>query len=163
MGALLSAAEMVGDRVDTASKIVSRTVTNPVVKVLALGTGTKRAVKRMRGSQSEADAPREQPVDQRRGGRAPRSAGPRAGEAMIPKRVFWLRVGYTAGIGHSWYAARKVKEAARRYTPDGLQARVTDTVSGLSRDVKAAVTEGRTAMREREAELLKPRAADRTG
>jgi prophage DNA circulation protein len=51
VGALLSAAEMVGDRVDTASKIVSRTVTNPVVKVLALGTGTKRAVKRMRDSQ----------------------------------------------------------------------------------------------------------------
>jgi prophage DNA circulation protein len=55
VGALLSAAEMVGDRVDTASKIVSRTVTNPVVKVLALGTGTKRAVKRMRGVPSEAD------------------------------------------------------------------------------------------------------------
>jgi prophage DNA circulation protein len=50
VGALLSAAEMVGDRVDTASKIVSRTVTNPVVKVLALGTGTKRAVRRMRAS-----------------------------------------------------------------------------------------------------------------
>jgi hypothetical protein len=56
VGALLSAAEMVGDRVDTASKIVSKTVTNPVVKVLALGTGTRRAVKRMRGVPSEADA-----------------------------------------------------------------------------------------------------------
>jgi hypothetical protein len=82
---------------------------------------------------------------------------------VIPKRVFWLGVGYTAGIGTSWYAARKVKEAARRYTPEGLQTRVTDTVSGLSRDVKAAVTEGRSAMRQREAELLKPRAVDRTG
>jgi hypothetical protein len=82
---------------------------------------------------------------------------------VIPKRVFWLGVGYTAGIGTSWYAARKVKEAARRYTPEGLQTRVTDTVSGLSRDVKAAVTEGRSAMREREAELKRPRAVDRTG
>jgi hypothetical protein len=86
---------------------------------------------------------------------------------VIPKRVFWLTVGYTAGIGTSWYAARKVKETARRYTPEGLQTRVTDTVSGLSRDVKAAVTEGRSAMREREAELKRPRptdrAADRTG
>lgn len=82
---------------------------------------------------------------------------------MIPKRVFWLTVGYTAGIGSSWYAARKVKEAARRYTPEGLQSRVTDTVTGLSRDVKAAVTEGRSAMREREAELLRPRTADRRG
>jgi hypothetical protein len=81
---------------------------------------------------------------------------------VIPKRVFWLTVGYTAGIGTSWYAARKVKETARRYTPEGLQTRVTDTVTGLSRDVKAAVTEGRSAMREREAELKRPRPTDRT-
>jgi hypothetical protein len=48
VGALLTTAESVGDHIDTASRIVSKTVTNPVVKVLALGTGTKRAVKRMR-------------------------------------------------------------------------------------------------------------------
>ena len=48
VGALLTAAETVGDRIDTASRIVSKTVTNPVVKVLALGSGTKRAVRRMR-------------------------------------------------------------------------------------------------------------------
>lgn len=78
---------------------------------------------------------------------------------MIPKRVFWLGVGYGAGIGTSWYAARKVKAAARRYTPEGLSGKVTDTVTGISRDVKAAVTEGRSAMREREAELRAPRAS----
>ncbi len=78
---------------------------------------------------------------------------------MIPKRVFWLTVGYTAGIGSSFYAARKAKAVARRYTPEGLSGRVTDTVTGISRDVKAAVTEGRSAMREREAELRRPRAA----
>jgi pilus assembly protein TadC len=55
VGALLTAAETVGDRIDTASRIVSKTVTNPVVKVLALGTGTKRAVRRMR----TGDEPRE--------------------------------------------------------------------------------------------------------
>ena len=48
VGALLTAAESVGDHLDTASRIVSATVTNPVVKVLALGSGTKRAVRRMR-------------------------------------------------------------------------------------------------------------------
>jgi hypothetical protein len=48
VGALITAAESVGDHIDTASRIVSKTVTNPVVKVLALGTGTKRAVRRMR-------------------------------------------------------------------------------------------------------------------
>ena len=41
VGALLTAAETVGDRIDTASRIVSKTVTNPVVKVLALGSGTE--------------------------------------------------------------------------------------------------------------------------
>lgn len=78
---------------------------------------------------------------------------------MIPKRVFWLTVGYGAGLGSSWYAARKVRAAARRYTPEGLGGRVSETVTGISRDVKAAVTEGRSAMREREAELRRPRAA----
>jgi hypothetical protein len=36
-------------------------------------------------------------------------------------------------------------------------------VTGISRDVRAAVTEGRAAMREREAELRRPRVADRHG
>lgn len=72
---------------------------------------------------------------------------------MIPKRVFWLTVGYGAGLGSSFYAARKVRAAARRYTPDGLADRVSGSVGGTVREVKAAVTEGRVAMREREAEL----------
>ena len=46
-----------------------------------------------------------------------RAAGERP---VIPKRVFWLTVGYGAGLGSSWYTARKVKAAARRYTPEGL-------------------------------------------
>jgi len=68
---------------------------------------------------------------------------------MIPKRVFWMTVGYSAGLGSSWYATRKVKAAARRYTPDGLTERVGDRVE----DVKAAVVEGRAAMRRREMQL----------
>ena len=56
-----------------------------------------------------------------------------------------------------------VKAAARRYTPEGLGGRLSDTVTGISRDVRAAVHEGRTAMREREAELRRPRVADRRG
>jgi hypothetical protein len=49
--ALLTAAEGIGGRMDGASRLVTRTVTNPVVKVLALGTGTKQAVRRMRTGQ----------------------------------------------------------------------------------------------------------------
>jgi hypothetical protein len=58
VGALLTAAESVGDHIDTASRIVSATVTNPVVKVLALGSGTKRAVRRMRTGDDAAPAKR---------------------------------------------------------------------------------------------------------
>lgn len=72
---------------------------------------------------------------------------------MIPKRVFWLTVGYGAGIGSSWYAARKVRAAARRYTPDGLADRVSGAVSGASEKMRTAVAEGRDAMHRREAEL----------
>ena len=76
---------------------------------------------------------------------------------MIPKRVFWLTVGFGAGIGSSLYATRKVKAAARRMKPEGIASRVSDNVTGHVRDVRAAVVEGRDAMREREAELREAR------
>jgi hypothetical protein len=68
---------------------------------------------------------------------------------MIPKRVFWLTVGYGAGLGSSWYAARRVKAAARRYTPEGLGDRVGERVE----DLRYAFVEGRAAMRRREMQL----------
>lgn len=52
--ALLTAAEGVGGRIDGASRLVTKTVTNPVVKVLAIGTGTKSAVHRMRTGERKA-------------------------------------------------------------------------------------------------------------
>ncbi|HEY7438424.1 MAG TPA: hypothetical protein VIC35_03415 [Acidimicrobiia bacterium] len=72
---------------------------------------------------------------------------------MIPKRLFWLTVGYGAGVGSSLYAAHRVRVAARRMSADHLASRVSDTVTGTVRDVRAAVSEGREAMRAREAEL----------
>ncbi|HZJ27842.1 MAG TPA: hypothetical protein VFF40_12660 [Acidimicrobiia bacterium] len=48
VGAVLDAADIVGQRLDGASKLAARTVSSPVVKALALGTGTRRAVRRMR-------------------------------------------------------------------------------------------------------------------
>lgn len=85
---------------------------------------------------------------------------------MIPKRLFWLTVGYGVGVGTTWYASKKVKAAARRYTPEGLVERVGDTVSQTSGRVRAAVSEGRAAMRERERELrgtTAPGRSDRRG
>ena len=47
--AIVSSAETVAGRVDAASDLAYRTFTSPVVKALAVGTGTKRAVQRLRG------------------------------------------------------------------------------------------------------------------
>ena len=47
--AIVSGAERVTDRVDAASGLAERVITTPVVKVMAMGTGTKRAVQRLRG------------------------------------------------------------------------------------------------------------------
>src|SRR5437899_12659879 len=47
--AIVTSAEAVTERVDSASRLAYRTFTNPVVKVLAVGTGTRRALGRLRG------------------------------------------------------------------------------------------------------------------
>jgi hypothetical protein len=48
--AIVSSAERVTDRVDAASGLADRVITSPVVKAMAVGTGTKRAVQRLAGS-----------------------------------------------------------------------------------------------------------------
>lgn len=45
---LLGTAESISSRVDTASRQVYETLANPVVKVLAFGTGTRTAARRLR-------------------------------------------------------------------------------------------------------------------
>ena len=56
--AIVSGAERVGGRVDAASDLAYRTFTNPVVKALAVGTGTKRAVQRLTGDKPAKPAKR---------------------------------------------------------------------------------------------------------
>jgi hypothetical protein len=62
------------------------------------------------------------------------------------KRLYWFVVGFTVGVGSSWAVTRRVRRMASRYVP----AEVVDRWGGTMR---AAVDEGRTAMRDREAEL----------
>jgi hypothetical protein len=52
--ALVRSAERVTDRVDAASGLADKVITSPVVKVMAVGTGTKRAVQRLAGSDTPA-------------------------------------------------------------------------------------------------------------
>jgi hypothetical protein len=62
------------------------------------------------------------------------------------KRLFWLVVGFLLGLGSSYALTRRLRRLAARYAP----AEVVDRWGGT---VRAAVDEGRTAMRNREAQL----------
>jgi hypothetical protein len=47
--ALVTGAERVTDRVDAASALADRVITSPVVKAIAVGSGTRAAMRRLRG------------------------------------------------------------------------------------------------------------------
>jgi hypothetical protein len=74
------------------------------------------------------------------------------------KRARWLSVGFGLGVGTSVVAARKAKRQVERYRPDAVvgrvSGRVADAVARLRDEVAAAVDDGRSAARAREAELL---------
>ncbi len=69
------------------------------------------------------------------------------------RRLFWLLIGAGFGFGASFWIMRFVRETAARYTPERVSADLAGAVKGLGTDLRAAVAEGREAMREREAEL----------
>jgi hypothetical protein len=64
----------------------------------------------------------------------------------LVRRFFWLVLGFALGAGSSLAVTRRMRRAARRYVPADVRDR-------WSANVRAAVSEGRRAMREREAEL----------
>ena len=69
------------------------------------------------------------------------------------KRVRWVAVGYGLGATTSYFAARRLRRTARRYIPNEVASRVGATVGETARQVQKAVSEGREAMRDREAAL----------
>jgi hypothetical protein len=69
------------------------------------------------------------------------------------KRLFWLMVGMGFGFGVSFWVMRFVRETMQRYTPERVSADLAGAMRGLGADLRAAVAEGREAMREREAEI----------
>ena len=68
------------------------------------------------------------------------------------KRARWVAIGFGAGIGASVYTYRSVRKTVERHTTPELRD-AGRKVNSLRRDMQAAVSEGREAMREREAEL----------
>ncbi|HJR25309.1 MAG TPA: hypothetical protein VJ804_07535 [Acidimicrobiales bacterium] len=69
------------------------------------------------------------------------------------KRLFWLVVGAGFGFGISFWLMRWVRETAARYAPDRVSSELAGAVRGLGQDLRDAVAEGRSAMREREVDL----------
>ena len=64
--ALVRSAERVTGRVDAASGLADKVITSPVVKVMAVGTGTKRAVQRLAGGDPQPRRKRAASVAERR-------------------------------------------------------------------------------------------------
>jgi hypothetical protein len=72
---------------------------------------------------------------------------------FLVRRLVWFTSGATAGFGGAIWIRRRIRRTVRRYAPEQLQAEATASVRRLGWDVRDAVVEGRSAMREREAEL----------
>ena len=79
------------------------------------------------------------------------------------KRVFWLLVGAGFGFGVSFWLMRFVRATVERYTPERVSADLAGALRSFGSDLRAAVAEGREAMREREAELRAELEARRNG
>jgi hypothetical protein len=77
------------------------------------------------------------------------------------KRLFWLIVGAGFGFGASFWMMRFVRETMQRYTPERMSSDLADALRGLGTDLRAAVAEGREAMREREDEIRRELASTR--
>ncbi len=135
---LVGSAERINGAVDGAQRMAYKTLASPVVKAMAFGTGVSRAAQRIRAGEGDTVAPAP--------GRSSKSRSDQTGVLTMFKRLFWLVVGFIAGLGSSWAIARRLRRLAARYAPP----EVADRWGGTMR---AAVDEGRAAMRLREAEL----------
>lgn len=69
------------------------------------------------------------------------------------KRLFWLIVGAGFGFGVSFWLMRFVRSTVERYSPERVSGDLAGAIRDFGKDLRAAVEEGRDAMREREAEL----------
>jgi hypothetical protein len=69
------------------------------------------------------------------------------------KRLFWLMIGLGLGFGASFWFMRFVRKTVERYSPDRVSNDVAAALRGLGKDLRAAVADGREAMRDREIEI----------
>jgi CO dehydrogenase/acetyl-CoA synthase beta subunit len=69
------------------------------------------------------------------------------------KRLFWLSTGTAIGVGSSFWVQRAIRQRISQYAPDRIADNVATAARGAKEDLRAALTEGRDAMRRRESEL----------
>lgn len=69
------------------------------------------------------------------------------------RRLFWLVIGAGFGFGVAFWLMRFVRSTVEKWSPERVSSDLADAMRQLGTDVRAAVAEGREAMREREAEL----------
>ena len=69
------------------------------------------------------------------------------------KRLFWLCTGTLIGMGSSFWVMRMIRQRVSQYAPDRLADNVATAARGAREDLRAALVEGREAMRRRESEL----------
>lgn len=65
------------------------------------------------------------------------------------KRLFWMSV----GAGLAIYGMKRAERLARRWTPEGVAARVNHSVAGAGDTLRGIAADVRTGMAEHEAEL----------
>ena len=69
------------------------------------------------------------------------------------KRARWLTAGAAVGFGGSVWLQRRLRSAVSRYLPDEVAERAGARATRARTDLREAIDEGRTAMRQREQEL----------
>jgi hypothetical protein len=69
------------------------------------------------------------------------------------KRLFWLSVGLSVGFGTSFRLMRAVRRTLERLAPERVTSDAVAGAKSVGAELKAALDEGRAAMRDREAEL----------
>ena len=69
------------------------------------------------------------------------------------KRLLWLSIGLSIGYGTSFWFMRTIRRTVERLTPERLGQDALTGARSFGTELKAALDEGRAAMRQREAEL----------
>lgn len=77
------------------------------------------------------------------------------------RRIFWVGTGVSMGFGGAMWIRARVLRAVERVMPQRVQKDVTHGVKRVGGTVVGAVSEGRAAMRAREAEMRRDYAPGR--